>query len=202
MKNMKFLMQVLVLTVMTFLTFGCTGTKVTVTPDPSMIQTAVVVKKCGAVAVKETTSDHVYPPAGNMVPGFAKDLENSGLFDTVYYPSRSDDKVEVTVDAKFDVIFNPNMGPNLVKSFITGLFLFLPEPLLWYDYDYNLNGKVDVYAGKTIAKTVEAQTTGEVKLKFLSLSEAVNKESETLAKSKSSINKQLINKLADYCGSR
>jgi len=172
-----------------------------VNPDSESIQIAVP-KKCGVVAVRESVPDRIYAPAGNMVPGFAKEIERSGLFEAVYYPTRPDDQVDLTIDCKFDVKFDPNMGSNLSKSFVTGLFLFLPEPLFWYDYNYHMNGKVDIYSGKTLDKSVEAQTTSGMSLKFLSLGEAVNLESETLTKSKSSLYKQLINKLSEYCGNK
>jgi hypothetical protein len=181
--------------------YGCTGTQMIVKPDPNTIQISVQ-KKCGSVAVKETTPDRVYPPAGNLIPGFANELERSGLFETVYYPTRPDDKVDIALDSKFNVKFQPNMGGNMTKAFFTGLTLFILEPIFWYDYDYALDAKVDIYSGKSIVKTIDAGTTAEINLKFLSLGQIVNLEGETLKNAKLSIYKQLLIKINDYCGSK
>ncbi|GEM_PF-1777043 len=180
---------------------GCTGTQMMVNPEPSAIELKGT-GKCGNVAVKEMTPDKTYPPAGNLTPGFAAELERSGLFEDVYYPSRPDDKVDLVIDTKFNIFFDPNMGSGAVKSFLTGLTLFLLEPVFWYDFDYTFNGKVDLYEGKVLKKSYNAQTSAEMQMKFLSLGEAVTLESDTLTKAKASIYSQLVRKVGDYCASK
>lgn len=177
---------------------GCTGTSVTVNPDPASLQPGVTVK-CGAVAVKEVPADRVYPPAANMVPSFVVALEQSGYFDKVYYPARPDDKVDMTLQSKFDVEFIPNMGSNLVKSFFTGLTLFILEPVFWFDYDYQMKGRVDVSRNGGVVKTMNASTEAGMSMKFLSLGESVKLEGETLAKAKDSLFKQLLRDLNSHC---
>ena len=177
---------------------GCTGTSMNVNPDPESIKLSVI-KKCGAVAIKESPADHVYAPAGNLVPGFATALEKSGLSDNVYYPTRPDDKVDVILDTKFDVVFDANMGGNLTKSFFTGFTLFLLEPVFWFNYDYSLRGKVDILEGKNRVKTVQANSEGEMAMKFLSLSEVQKLEGETLKRAKESVYKQLLSEISNYC---
>ena len=190
--------MVMFVVVMSALISGCTGSEVNVKPDPASLQVTIT-KKCGNVAVKETPTDRVYPPAGNLVPGFAIALEKSGLFDKVYYPSRPDDKVDLTLDSKFDVLFDANTGSNMTKSFFTGLTLFLLEPVFWYNMDYNLNGQVEIKKENAKTTTIQAATEAGMSMKFLSLSDAQKLEGETLAKSKDSLYKQLLMELDKYC---
>jgi hypothetical protein len=184
--------------VLAALTAGCTGTKLQVRPDPEGMQ-GKYDGACGSVAVRETAPDRVYPPAGNLVPGFADALRESGLAKQVYYPARPDDKVDHTMEAKFDVTFEPNMGSNMVKSFVTGLTLFLLEPAFWYDYDYSLKGEVGVYRGTLKTDAVRAETDASFQMKFLSLGQAVNLEGETLTKAKKSLYQQLLKELGRTC---
>ncbi len=177
---------------------GCTGTDLAVHPDPAYLPT-IVTKSCGAVAVKETPADHLYPPAGNLVPGFAIALEKSGLAEKVFYPARPDDQVDLTLDAKFDVLFDAKAGANLTKSFFVGLTLFLLEPVLWYDFDYNLTGKVDVRRGNAQPQILQAASDAEISMKFLSLGDTQKLEGEMLPKAKESLYKQLLIKLNYYC---
>lgn len=194
----KTLVQCLIVLLVGYLLGGCTGTNMAVTPEPSSI-TFAVTKKCGAVAVKEVPAERVYPPAGNLVPGFAAALEKSGLSDAVYYPSRPDDKVAMTLESKFNVVFDPNNGSNLTKSFFTGFTLFLLEPVFWFNYDYTLDGSVDILEGATRVKTLRANSAGEMSMKFLSLSEVQSLEGNTLAKAKESLYRQLLKELSSYC---
>lgn len=182
-----------------YLIAGCTGTNMTVNPAPDTSQMTVV-KGCGAVAIKETPAEHVYPPAGNLVPGFAAALEKSGLAAKVYYPARPDDKVDLTLDARFDVLFDANMGSNLTKSFFTGLTLFILEPVFWFNYNYDLKGNVTVVRGSARVQTLEAASDAEMSMKFLSLGEAQQLEGNTLNKAKDSLFRQLLIQLNKECG--
>lgn len=190
--------QVLIIVLGGALLGGCTGTSMSVNPDPASIN-VVVAKKCGAIGVKEVAADHVYSPAGSLVPGFAAALEKAGISDSVYYPSRPDDKVSMTLASKFDVEFDPNNGGNLTKSFFTGLSLFVLEPVFWFNYDYTLKGTVDIMVGKDKVKTLTAASSGEMSMKFLSLSEVQGLEGSTLAQAKESLYRQLMVELSGYC---
>lgn len=187
--------------VFALLSVGCTGTQLQVRPDPVGMH-ATYAGDCGSVAVREKTPDRVYPPAGNLVPGFADALRESGLASEVYYPARPDDQVDYTMDAKFNVVFEPNMGANLTKSFVTGLTLFLLEPFFWYDYDYLLSGELVLYRGPVQARVVQAETEAGFQMKFLSMGQAVNLEGETLAKAKRSLYQQLLQEAAKGCMSQ
>jgi len=190
--------SLLALAVVCLLSAGCTGTSINVNPDPEALK-PFLAKKCGAVGVKETPAEHVYPPAGNLVAGFAASLEKSGLAENVYYPTRPDDKVDLILDAKFDIVFDPNMGGNLTKSFFTGLTLFILEPAFWYNYNYALSGKVDLLEGKKVVKTILANSEAEMSMKFLSLAETQKLEGETLIKAKESLYRQLFAQISSYC---
>ncbi len=184
----------------TVLCYGCTGTRMLVTPDPNTLQVSVQ-KKCGSVVVKEAPPERIYPPAGSLVPGFARELERSGLFEPVFYPSRPDDKSDTILDSRFDVQFQPNFVGNFTKSMVTGLTLFILEPVFWYNFDYALKAEIAIYKGKSMVKTIDAQTKADFDLKFLSFGQATYLEGEILKNAKESLYKQLLMKLNDYCGS-
>ncbi len=181
---------------------GCTGTQIHVNPDPASMQLPPATRKCGTVAVRELTPTRIYAPAGNPTADFARELVQSGMFDTVYYPSRADDKADITLEGKFDVGFEPHMGANMAKSFVVGFSLFLLEPVFWYDYGYDLQGRVDIYGEKQLIRSVDATSHGEMSMKFLSLAEVTDLEQETLDAAKRSLYRQLLVKIGDYCGSR
>jgi hypothetical protein len=177
---------------------ACTGTTTAVTPDPATLTTTVS-KKCGIVAVKEVPSIKVYPPAGNLVAGFADALERSGIAEKVYYPSRNDDKFDLALDSRFDVTFDANTGGNMTKSFFTGLTLFLLEPVFWFNFNYEMTGEIDIIRAAQKVDSIKANSEGEMSMKFLSLGEAQTLEGSTLAMLKESLFRQLILKLETAC---
>lgn len=176
---------------------GCTGTRLQVTPEAPAVPKPA--QSCGTVAVRELTPDRVYPPAGNLTAGFARELVQSGMFEAVYYPSRADDKADLVVEGKFDVVFEPNVGANMARSFAVGLTLFLLEPVFWYEYGYDLKGRVDLYRGPQLARTAGAASRGEMAMKFLSLADVVSLEQETLDAAARSLYRQLLDDIGEYC---
>jgi hypothetical protein len=200
MKSHRMIIAVVVVLASTVLFYGCTGTRMLVTPDPNTLQVSVQ-KKCGSAIIKETYPERIYPPAGSLVPGFARELEKSGLFEPVYYPSRADDKSDTILDSRFDVQFRPTIVGNMAKSIAIGLTLFVLEPVFWYDFDYDLKAEIAIYKGKSLVKTINVQTKAEFDLKWLSLGRGWVLEAEILKKAKVSLYKQLLIKLNDYCGS-
>jgi hypothetical protein len=200
MRKSEKIVVVLLSSLLLFSAAGCTGTQIMITPSPESLQTSAS-KNCGIAGVKERPADKVYGPAGYLVQGFADFLDRSKLFDKVYYPLRPDDKVDLTLDSKFDVLFEPNMGGNLGKAFAIGITLFLLEPAFWFDYDYTLSGDVDIYKGDTKTSVAKATTNASMSIKFLSFAETVKLESETLQKGKESLYKQIFVEVDRYCKS-
>lgn len=194
---MKLLLLVALLCV-GFVLSGCSGVKITVNPEPSMV-TGSNDYKCGSVALKETRPSLIFSPAGNLVPDFARALERSGMFENVYYPSRPDDKVDLVLDAKFDLVVDPHGGSLMAKSFLTGLLLFIPEPFIWYDIGYNANGQVDLLKDKALIATSSPRVDSEISLKFLSMFDLQQLQSEIIVKVKDSLYKQAINDLSRHC---
>lgn len=173
---------------------GCTGTRMNISPPPDGL-TGTFPQKFNAVGVKEIPADKVYPPAGHPAQDFARELELSGISKTVYFPSRPDDKVDAVLETKVDVAMDPHMGSLMLKSFVTGLTLFILEPAFWYDFDYALVGRVDVVQeGKRTP--IEAKTDASIGMKWLSLGQAQNLEIEAMKKSKQSLFRQVIEKLS------
>jgi hypothetical protein len=168
---------------------GCTGTRMHVSPDPDL--TYPLPRVFQSIGVVEIPADKVYAPAGHPVQGFARELELSGIAPVVYYPMRSDDRPEVVLETKIDVVFDPHMGGLLVKSFLTGFTLFLLEPAFWYDFEYTMEGRADCLEGGQ-RRTLTAKTRSTIGMKWLSLSQAPGLEIDALETSKRSIYQQLI----------
>lgn len=132
-----------------------------------------------------------------MAQGFANQLTESGLIGNVYYPARPDDKADLTLNSKFDVVFESNGGSNMVKAFLTGFTFFILEPVFWYDFDYKLQAKVDVVQDNVKVDTLHAHTDARMSAKFLSLSDAQVLEGQTLKEAKQSLFRQIMQKLRD-----
>ncbi|MEX1665423.1 hypothetical protein [Zhongshania arctica] len=182
----------LILTIlMTIFATGCTGTKVLVTPDPDSFGT-IYNYKYQDLGLRNIPGDKVYAPAGNITESFGTELRTSRFAKNVYYPLRPDDKVDITLESKFDLEMDPHMGSGMIKAFITGFTFFILEPLFWYDYDYKIVGSVDVYKNGTLTKKVSAQTDATTSMKWLSLSKGQTLEGEALGKAKLSLFKQLM----------
>lgn len=173
---------------------SCTGTRMNVTPSPDSL-TSTFPKTYNALAVRELAANRVYPPAGNLVRGFADELERSNLASNIYYPARSGDKVDLTLNSKFDVSMDPHMGYLMLKSFVIGLSLFILEPVFWYDYDYALVGQIDVLKEQNKVDVLKAKTDANIGMKWLSLGKAQTLEGETLGKAKQSLYRQLLESL-------
>lgn len=189
------------LVICTMILSSCTGTNVSVNPDPNTYYGSSR-SSCGAIAIREIPGSRIYPAAGNLIPDFARSLERSGLASKVYYPSRPDDKVDMVIDAKFDTTSDKNIASNMVQAFFTGLLLFIPEPIIWYDYDYAIDGQIDIIKNGNRMATLTPKVTSKASVKWLSLSSLENVEQTTLVKSKDSIYKQIITDLSRYCDSK
>jgi hypothetical protein len=156
---------------------GCTGTRVIVKPELSTIKPPTT-KGCGKIAVTEINTDGSTSkiPSG-LVLEFAKHLEKSGLFDEVYCPVRDSDKFNLSLDAKFDGKLKTNGGANHLRSAIVGLSLFLFEPFVWYEFNFDLTGHVDVKREGQIVASINSDTKVDLHQKFFSTGdEAFQKE--------------------------
>lgn len=172
---------------------GCTGTRLTIVP-PFSGDPQPVPQRYAAVGVREIQADLVYAPAGHPAQDFAREVELSGIAKTVYYPTRPDDKVDAVFEVKVNVSMDPHMGSLMVKSFVTGLTLFLLEPAFWYNFDYTFDGTVDIVA-QGRRTPVHATTTGAIGMKWLSLGQAQKLEADVIRESKRSLFRQLIGEI-------
>jgi hypothetical protein len=86
----------------------------------------------------------------DLVPIINKNLTESGLFQTVYYPVRPDDPLDGQIQLRLNASFkqDPALFP---KAFFTGFFMFLPAPLFTYKHHYEARCTFDVVKdGKTL----------------------------------------------------
>ncbi len=144
-------------------------------------------------------SDGTSKIPGELVIAFAKYLEHSGLFEEVYCPTRSGDKFNLSLDSKIDVKFNANSGPNMAKSFITGLSLFVLEPIFWYEHNIDFSGHVDIRKeGKTVS-SFDAKTKADLYRKFLSLGDTDAFQKKLWPAGLRATFAQLLREIETYC---
>ena len=175
-----------------FALVGCTGTQLVVKPDPAA-QSTVVTKKYSSVGVHPKPSDlPSYAGAGNLSDGFANAIEESGFAKKVFYPLRSDDKPDITLESQFSARTDLHSGANFIKSFFTGFTLFLLEPVIWYDYDFVVEGTVGVIRNGERIQTISARSDATISAKWLSLSEVAKLEADALSKAKRGLYYQIL----------
>lgn len=174
---------------------GCTGTQVTVKPDPKTLSLSNLARYENVGLSQASTGGGNYAAAGNLAEGLSTAMKSAGFAQQVYYPLRPDDKTDIALNTEFSVKTDAHMGANLAKSIFTGLTLFLLEPALWYDYDYILEGKAIISKrGQRIGEAT-AHTDATISMKWLSLSELPNLEAEALTKAKQSLYSQLMREI-------
>ena len=171
---------------------GCTGTQVMIKPDPLTLP-ANSAQKYSAAGLRVKTSE--FPPyaaAGNLTDGFGSMLEDSGFAKKLYYPLRSEDKPDITLESQFSARADLHSGANFAKAFFTGFTLFLLEPVIWFDYDYIVEGNLTVTKNGERMQSINARSDATISAKWLSLSEVQRLEAEALSKAKRSLYLQLI----------
>ena len=171
---------------------GCTGTEMTVKPDPNTQSTSVT-KRVQSVGIKPKQSEFPsYPGAGNISDGFANAIEESGFSKQVFYPLRADDKPEIVFDSQFSARADTHGGANFAKAFFTGFTLFLLEPVIWFNYDYVLEANVAVLKNGERIQTINARSDVNLSAKWLSLSDLQRMEPEALSKAKRALYYQIL----------
>ncbi|MEQ1638383.1 MAG: hypothetical protein ABL903_17025 [Methylococcales bacterium] len=166
---------------------GCTGITSRVSPEASY---QAFNTPYNSVGVRTVSSDKTFKEAGDLNSDFASIIRTEGFAKDVYFPARPDDKVDITLDTKFESsvdIHNPGL-----KGFFIGFTLFLIEPFVWFDFDYQFAGEVSVFKDKQLINKVSAKTDANISAKYLSLSDLKKEQDEVLSKAKKSLFAQLL----------
>ncbi len=178
--------------------WGCTGTSIVIQPEPDTI-TAPTTKGCGRVAIREVKEDgSTSTIPGEVVLEFAKYLEQSGLFNEVYCPVRDSDEYNVLLHARFNHTIYPKTAVNNVRSVVMGASLFLFEPFIWYEFSFEVAGKVDVKKEGTTVASFNSNARADLYYKFLSPVSGVLVKEVLPASYKASF-AQLTRELETYC---
>lgn len=93
----------------------------------------------------------------DMGPAFASRLTNAGLYKTVLYPVRTDDKIDLLIEAKFSGTFVADSS-SFAKAFLTGFFMLLPSPFVEYEHHYKASGAVSFMQGGRQLKSYSAES--------------------------------------------
>ena len=184
--------NLLIISITSFLIIGCTGTEIKIRPENALIAQNVI-EPYKSIGVKDVSVNTTLAQAGNMTEAFSSEIRKAKVAKEVYYPVRPDDKAEIVLESQFNVALDPHSGSQFAKAFFTGFTFFILEPLFWYDYDYTLSGTVDVVKNGKVIKQLSAVTDATLSFKMLSSGIVPSLEAETLAKAKKSLFQQLIN---------
>jgi hypothetical protein len=92
----------------------------------------------------------------DIVPTFKRHLEESSLFQRVYYPTRPNDQFDGGIVLHLNAGFKAD-GALFPKAFFTGFFLFLPAPVFWYNHKYQTDCTLDVMRGEQKLKSYTAK---------------------------------------------
>jgi hypothetical protein len=174
---------------------GCTGTQVTVKPDPMTLSVANLPKHDKVGLHAEGSQSSSYGPSGNMTEGFAQAIKENGFAKDVAYPLRSDENVNLAIDTQFTIKPDMHSGANFAKGFFVGLTLFLIEPIVWFDQDYVLEGSAVVTKNGQRSPAVNARTDATISSKWLSLGQLPTLEVEAITKAKKSLYLQLMREI-------
>lgn len=175
---------------------GCTGIETKVTPDAPSTQ-RIYNNPIKAIGVRQHDSKNI-AVAGDMSADFVHSLTSNRMADDVFYPSRSTDKTDLNIEVTFESTYDDHAGALAGKSFLIGFLVFLPEPFIWYDFDYSFSGKIDIIKDKRVIDTIDAKTDANISVKWLSLGELEKTQKEVIDRAKKSLFSQLQDKLYSY----
>ena len=133
---------------------GCTGLRVR--PDAASI---VVPKAHGPIPVTVGITSVDQKLTGgfpDVAPIFKRHLEESRLFQKVYYPTRPTDQLDGGITLHLNGRLEAD-GALFPKAFLTGFFLLLPTPLVWYNHEYQAECTLDVMRGDQKLKNYTAK---------------------------------------------
>ena len=187
--------RILLITLLAWMASACTGTRFMANPDPAVLEKDYA-NAYETVGVRGKTSEGSPDEAGDMVADFAYELRTSRFAEGVYTEIDPGDDVSVMLESSFDVTVDRNSASNTMKSVLTGLTLFLLEPVFWYKEGYELEGEVVVMRDGERLGTVEAQTNVTIQLKYFSMSERDEVRSDALSKRKTALYRKLMTGIA------
>lgn len=84
-----------------------------------------------------------------------KSLDESGLFQTVYYPVRSSDPLDGGIALRLTSRFKMD-GAWFPKAFFSGFFMFLPTPVIYYNHEYQSECVLELSKDGRLLKTYQA----------------------------------------------
>lgn len=160
----SFSLMGLCLTLTGLLASGCSDFHVVKPDNPAIVQTETNPLPLN-VGIR-VMNQRLTGGFSDMGPPFAGRLANSNLFKSVLYPTRSDDKLDLAINSTFEGKFVAD-GALFPKAFVTGLFLFLPAPIVEYEHHYKAIATIQVTTpnGQQL-KTYEASSDIPVTMKI------------------------------------
>lgn len=88
----------------------------------------------------------------DVAQNFKEQLDQSHLFQAVYYPMRPDDQFDGGISLKIQTQFKMD-GAWFPKAFFTGFFMLLPSSFVVYDHHYQAECTLDVVRNGQTLKT-------------------------------------------------
>jgi hypothetical protein len=182
--------------------YGCTGLKSEVRPDPESVNLTIS-KECPQAILWDLQPFSQCPTCPYIARDFAKTLKNTSIFSGVtYVTAKPKMEKDLLLKATFKGTHDENKGGNNGKAMTTGLFLLLPAPFTWYEEYYNLTGLIEVDTPQGQSREFRAQATGVTKFQMLSEGEKGSPRVEAMSKARTSLFRQLAQQLAQFCEER
>jgi len=135
---------------------GCASYQIR--PDAASVQVAKATNPIPATVGITQVEQKVSGGFPDLVSSIKKSLDESRLFKTVLYPTRSGDQLDGGFELRISAKFKAD-GGLFGKAFITGFFMFLPAPLVVYKHEYQSECTIDLVKDGKKLKTYSANGT-------------------------------------------
>lgn len=159
-------MKKLLLLITIFLLVGCQGYKSTTIPTYSnnIPRFNSPIKTVGIEYNKVEYSGSAWTFARVKPEVLSEVLLKSDFTKTVISPIKEMDEVDLFLEVSISSEADAYIISGLIKSFAIGYTLFLAEPILWFDQDFTLKGKVKIWQNMKLLGEVTA--TASLKEEF------------------------------------
>jgi len=177
MKAKNLLIQLVFLSVVVLAT-GCASFEVR--PPANSVAIPKLSKPIPVAVAMSQTDQKLAGGFSDLMIGFKRALDESGTFQTVYYPTRTGDQVDGALQLRLTAKMkaDPALFP---KAFLTGFFMLIPAPAVRYNHKFEAECAMDVMRGDTKVKTYTAKGTAIASHKIFASASDIEAEATSAA---------------------
>jgi hypothetical protein len=156
-----------------FLTSGCASYKIQ--PAASSITIPKAASPIPVTVGINHTEQKVSGGFPDLATSVKRSLDESGLFQSVYYPLRQTDQLDGTFSLRLNARLKTD-NALFIKAFFTGFFLFLPTPIVTYNHEYQAECSIDLMRDDKLLKTYTAKSVVSVSHKLFASPDRIEAE--------------------------